>query len=305
MGVRGLMKLLRENCPSSVTIVPVPKMSTVALDFGTLVHQAIKRPCNVETAIDSDWEFGGSEHTGFIGACMAAFAGQFAHAIWVVDNNVPNPAKVHEHARRTVASARSAVLLLEKQTLLATNDPGQRLATEVCQGSIEFADAISVRRRELQVSSFQSQRITADIMARIYTHLDNVVMAPVGTEAEKLAALLSIEGKVDHVVSDDTDTLAFGASSMLCKYTGGHFTHVDLGLALEELELTMHQFQDLCILMGCDFTERTLKGIGPVGALKLIRMHSSIEGILANRLDGAPGFDYVHARLQFSHSSAL
>ncbi|AQK88068.1 Flap endonuclease 1 [Zea mays] len=50
---------------------------------------------------------------------------------------------------------------------------------------------------------------------------------------------------------------------------------------LEELELTMDQFIDLCILCGCDYCD-SIKGIGGQTALKLIRQHGSIESILEN-----------------------
>lgn len=39
------------------------------------------------------------------------------------------------------------------------------------------------------------------------------------------------------------------------------------------------QFTDLCILLGCDYMEQ-IKGIGPKTALKLLREHDNIEGVL-------------------------
>jgi flap endonuclease-1 len=49
--------------------------------------------------------------------------------------------------------------------------------------------------------------------------------------------------------------------------------------AIEGLGITHEQFVDLCILLGCDYTD-TIKGVGPKTALRLIREHKSIEGIL-------------------------
>jgi len=48
---------------------------------------------------------------------------------------------------------------------------------------------------------------------------------------------------------------------------------------LEELKLTMEEFIDLCILLGCDYCE-SIRGIGPVRALELIKQYKSIEAIL-------------------------
>jgi len=55
----------------------------------------------------------------------------------------------------------------------------------------------------------------------------------------------------------------------------------DIAKVLEELELTMDQFIDLCILCGCDYCD-SIKGIGGQTALKLIRQHGSIESIMEN-----------------------
>jgi flap endonuclease-1 len=44
--------------------------------------------------------------------------------------------------------------------------------------------------------------------------------------------------------------------------------------------LTIPQFIDLCILLGCDYLD-PIKGVGPTTALKLIREHKNIEGVVA------------------------
>ena len=48
---------------------------------------------------------------------------------------------------------------------------------------------------------------------------------------------------------------------------------------LAELDLTADQFVDLCILCGCDYTDK-IAGIGPVRALALIKKHGSLEAVL-------------------------
>ena len=39
------------------------------------------------------------------------------------------------------------------------------------------------------------------------------------------------------------------------------------------------QFIDLCILLGCDYLE-PIRGIGPKSALKLIKEHGGLEGVV-------------------------
>ena len=48
---------------------------------------------------------------------------------------------------------------------------------------------------------------------------------------------------------------------------------------LEGMEMSMEQFIDLCILLGCDYCEK-IRGMGPKSAIKLIQEHKTIEGVV-------------------------
>merc|ERR1740117_2872378 len=56
---------------------------------------------------------------------------------------------------------------------------------------------------------------------------------------------------------------------------------VNLARLLEQLNITMTQFIDFCILCGCDYCD-TIKGVGPSTAIKLIIQHGSLEKVLEN-----------------------
>ncbi|XVE63188.1 hypothetical protein DITRI_Ditri06bG0180200 [Diplodiscus trichospermus] len=88
------------------------------------------------------------------------------------------------------------------------------------------------------------------------------------------------------VASEDMDSLTFGAPRFLRHLMDPSSRKVpvmefEVAKVLEELNLTMDQFIDLCILSGCDYCE-SIRGIGGQTALKLIRQHGSIENILQN-----------------------
>ncbi|XP_048502016.1 flap endonuclease 1 [Beta vulgaris subsp. vulgaris] len=111
-----------------------------------------------------------------------------------------------------------------------------------------------------------------------------VVEAP--CEAEAQCAVLCKSGKVYAVASEDMDSLTFGAPKFLRHLMDPSSKKIpvmefEMAKVLEELNLTMDQFIDLCILSGCDYCE-SIKGIGGLTALKLIRQHGSIENILEN-----------------------
>ena len=56
-------------------------------------------------------------------------------------------------------------------------------------------------------------------------------------------------------------------------------TEIVLEDVIKELDLTMDEFIDFCILCGCDYT-KTIEGMGPSTALKFIREAHTIEGVL-------------------------
>jgi len=81
------------------------------------------------------------------------------------------------------------------------------------------------------------------------------------------------------------DALTFGSTVLLRHLTFSEarkmpIKEFHLAKVIDGLGLTMDQFIDLCILLGCDYCEK-IRGVGPKSAYKLIQEHENIEGILA------------------------
>lgn len=108
------------------------------------------------------------------------------------------------------------------------------------------------------------------------------------TEAEKLCAQLVRDGKADVVVSNDGDTLTFGATCMLRNFGRDSSRYPTQIIYLAEVIDSMgvgtyESFVDFCILCGCDFTEsRGLPTVGPAAALKIIQKHKTIDAYLGS-----------------------
>lgn len=138
-----------------------------------------------------------------------------------------------------------------------------------------------------------------------------VIDAP--SEAEAQCAQLCKEGLVYGISTEDMDSLTLGTPRLLRhlmapaaqKVSVLEFEHDKL---LQELQLTNDEFIDLCILCGCDYTEK-IPGIGPVRALNLMQKHKSIEKVLEN-LDPEKHklpdpFPYQEARKLFKEPDVL
>ncbi|KAL0387294.1 UNVERIFIED_CONTAM: Flap endonuclease 1 [Sesamum radiatum] len=138
-----------------------------------------------------------------------------------------------------------------------------------------------------------------------------VIEAP--CEAEAQCAALCRADKVFAVASEDMDSLTFGAPRFLRHLMGPSSKKIpvlefEFSKILEELNLNMDQFIDLCILAGCDYCD-SIRGIGGLTALKLIRQHGSIEHILENintqRYQIPDDWPYQEVRWLFKEPSVL
>merc|ERR1719215_1535871 len=109
-----------------------------------------------------------------------------------------------------------------------------------------------------------------------------VVNAP--SEAEATCAQLCKDDKVYAAATEDADCLTFGTKILIRNLMAAEsqkkqIYEVTLQRALEQLNISMDQFIDFCILSGCDYCD-TLKGVGPSTAIKLLVQHGSLEKVL-------------------------
>ncbi|HEV2118835.1 MAG TPA: flap endonuclease-1 [Candidatus Bathyarchaeia archaeon] len=128
-----------------------------------------------------------------------------------------------------------------------------------------------------------------------------IVQAP--SEGEAQAAHMATRGDVWAAVSQDYDSLLFGAQRLVRNlaisgkrklpmreaYVQVEPEVVELGSTLQALQLSREQLVDLGILIGTDFNPDGFRGIGPKTALKLIKGYGMIEKVAeANKEVVAP-----------------
>ena len=99
--------------------------------------------------------------------------------------------------------------------------------------------------------------------------IEEVILVRATYEAEAMCARLVRDNLAQVCLTEDSDSLAF-----LCPRTIFHFRKenqcmVDLSIILQFLEMSPEKFQDFCILMGCDFSDR----LPLVGPFKLMSLH--------------------------------
>jgi flap endonuclease-1 len=131
-----------------------------------------------------------------------------------------------------------------------------------------------------------------------------IILAP--EEADSQLAELVKNNKVDYVVTDDMDILIFGGNKILKNFTIASkkkIQEIDLDIFKKEANLTQDSLVDLAILLGCDYCP-SIKGIGTIGAYKLIQKYGDVKTILQKE-DIKLSYDYNPAREYFKNAPII
>ena len=164
-------------------------------------------------------------------------------------------------------------------------------AAERAQEAREDGDNIRAARLEAR-----TQRLTDTVIKTtktLFDHLDIPYMdAPQAAEAQ--AAYMNSEADVDYVISEDYDTLLFGAPQTIRSFTssGDDIENMLFEDTLGELDVTQMQLVDMAILCGTDYNEG-IHGVGTVTARDGVKKHGSIEGVLEENDADVPELDTI------------
>ncbi|KAL1558817.1 Elongation of fatty acids protein 2, variant 2 [Salvia divinorum] len=264
MGIRGLTKLLAENAPNAMKEQNFENYfdREIAIDASMSIYQFL-------IAVGRR---GTQTLTNEAGEVTSHLQGMLTRTIRLLEAGI-RPVYVFDGTPPDLKKEELAKRVLKRDD--ATNDLNDALK----KGNKEDIEKYSKRTVKATNQHYEDCKKLLRLMGV------PVVEAP--CEAEAQCAALCKEGKVYAVASEDMDSLAFGAPRFLRHLihhpTSKRMPMVEFKVSkvLEELNLTMDQFIDLCILSGCDYCE-SIRGIGGLTALKLIRQYGSLEHILEN-----------------------
>lgn len=259
MGIKGLFKVIGDNAPGAIKMTDWKALSgrKVAIDASMSLYQFLVAVRQTD----------GNQLTGEDGKETSHLIGMFYRTIRIVENGM-KPVYVFDG----------------KPPDLKGDELDKRLeAREKAQKQVEdsgtAADAARFERRTVHATKEHNEE------AKKLLRLMGIPVVEAPSEAEATCAALAKSGKVWASGSEDMDTLTFGSNVLLRHLTAGDqkknpIMEIDLHKALDQMELSMPEFIDLCILLGCDYCT-PIRGMGPQTALKLIREHRSIENIQA------------------------
>ncbi|CAI4577232.1 AAC_collapsed_G0032600.mRNA.1.CDS.1 [Saccharomyces cerevisiae] len=258
MGIKGLNAIISEHVPSAI------RKSDIKSFFGRKV--AIDASMSLYQFLIAVRQQDGGQLTNEAGETTSHLMGMFYRTLRMIDNGIkpcyvfdgkPPDLKSHELTKRSSRRVETEKKLAEATTELEKMKQERRLVK------------VSKEHNE------EAQKLLG-LMGIPY------IIAP--TEAEAQCAELAKKGKVYAAASEDMDTFCYRTPFLLRHLTFSEakkepIHEIDTELVLRGLDLTIEQFVDLCIMLGCDYCE-SIRGVGPVTALKLIKTHGSIEKIV-------------------------
>jgi len=199
--------------------------------------------------------------------------------VFVFDGKPPE-LKINELRKRKNLKENAEQKVKEAEATL------EKLKEEGNQDNEAAQQAIAELDKQAKRSTRITQKHNEDVQKLLRLMGLPIILAP--SEAEAQCAELVKSGKVFGAATEDMDALTFGAPVMLRRMSlaeSAAQTQPPLEIHLEKvlslLELTMDQFIDMCILLGCDYAP-TIKGVGPKKGFQLIKEHKTLEKAVAS-----------------------
>ncbi|KAK4782606.1 hypothetical protein SAY86_016708 [Trapa natans] len=263
MGIKGLTKLLADNAPKAM------KEQKFESYFGRKI--AIDASMSIYQFLIVVGRSGTEMLTNEAGEVTSHLQGMLSRTTRLLEAGI-KPVYVFDGKPPEMKKQELAKRFSKRE------DATEGLATAIETGNQEDIEKFSKRTVKVTKQHNEDCKKLLKLMGI------PVVEAP--SEAEAQCAALCKAGKVYAVASEDMDSLTFGAPRFLRHLMDPSSKKIpvmefEVSKILEELNLDMDQFIDLCILSGCDYCD-SIRGIGGLTALKLIRQHGSIENILEN-----------------------
>jgi flap endonuclease-1 len=259
MGVKKLTKVINKNAPNVIQNKKIDefKGKTVAIDASLMIHQiVIAMRGTGKDLVNRNGEL--TSHLYGVFYKNINFLELGIKPLYVFDGKPPSLKNMILEKRKEIKTKAIAKLIDEKL------DEIDKIK--------QFKKTFSLTKKHIEEC-----KILLDLMGIPH------ITAP--EEADAMCAYLAKKGFVDGVCSEDMDVLTFGAPVLyrnLINYSKKkkpEIAEINLKKVLTGMELTYDQFVGLCILLGCDYCP-TIKGIGDVTALKMIKHHGSLENVL-------------------------
>lgn len=271
MGIKNLMKVLIDKTPTAINNLSNNQLvnKKVAIDTSIILYQYV-------TAIKTM----GSDLIGPSGESTSHIMGMLVKTlqylkfgivpVYIFDGKPPELKMKILRDRSKIKKEALAKLLELKEEDKEIKVKEEKTPEQLLE---EKKEKIKLLQKSVSISGTEMKQA-----AQIATLLGvPCIFAP--EEADSECAYLSINNIVDYVASEDMDLLTFGTKKLIKNFFKKGMTMISLEIILKESNMNMDNFIDLCILLGCDYTD-TIDGIGQKKAWDLMKKYGSLEELI-------------------------
>ena len=286
MGIAGLTKFLRDECPQVFKQINLSDLryQKGAVDISLYVFKYI-------TVFGDKW-------LTAILSLVSVLRKNDIHCCFIYDTSAPEEKMLEREKRREkrdkldnrISQLHEALItahttgfidpiLVELNTKLSSEKIKSLLRPNRVDPTIINLEALEQEIERIGKQSVHIQESDFENSKQLFRLL-GVPFFNAPVEAETTCSDLCKQGKVDFVLSEDSDVLAYGAPMFISKIDTSNAvaTVVYYQDILDALDFTADQFLDFCIMCGTDYNPN-IRLIGPKKAFKLIREHKDIESI--------------------------
>ena len=308
MGIKNLNKFLKKHCPGVFVESDLGNYAykKIAIDISLYIfkYKAIFRERWLDAFIN----------------LICCLRRNNIHCVFIYDGKAPKEKDNEKKARKESRDKLDLKINSVKDAINKyheSNEVGQILI-DICnkksdnkvKSLLRKEDIFNIQICERYLNKIEGQSIhlSPDDFQNTKTLFD-ILGVPYFTskvEGETMCANLALNGKVDGVLSDDTDVLAYGTKLFLTSIntTKNSCIEIQIDNILSQIDLTYEQFRDLCIMCGTDYNSNIPK-IGPESSYKLLTEHKSLENIESNTKYNTNILNYKRGRELFSNDKSV
>jgi flap endonuclease-1 len=286
MGIKNLMKLIKDKSPNAITEMDTSqfKNKKIAIDTSIILYQsviAIKSKSNLVGPT-------GKSTSHILGILLKTlyYLKIDVIPIHIFDGKPPElKMKVLEDRFKIRQNAIDKLIEIEDKVKDEEKD----------EDEISEIDKLRLIKQSISISNEDISEVKEIVKLLGVPYIE----AP--QEADSQCAYLSRNNLVDYVASEDMDILTFGCKNLLKGFMKRNMININLEMILSEMEINMDQFIDLCILLGCDYTD-SIDGVGLKKAYDLIKKYKNIEMIITKEKKIAQGIYKLPHNFRYDES---
>lgn len=285
MGIKGLHKFLEQNTNAGINKINTSSLEdkVIAIDASIFIYQFASA---IKSSIDDLKTSDGKVTTHIHGILTKTLSilKKKIKPIFVFDGKPPElKQNVIDNRKSIKTFANDQIKTVTKQLIQLRSklDPLPETIEEIQEQLANISKAKELQE-VLGKLKTRTVLVTHEQMEEVkeIVRLLGIPYIEAKEEADSQCAWLVKQGIADYVASEDMDILTFGTSKLVRGLSAKDWV---IEYILEDLErelgLSHDQFIDLCILLGCDYTD-TIGKVGPKKAYELMTKYKSIENMI-------------------------